>query len=158
MVGLGTLKVTKDYFLGVYVNKMNNRVVCVAETDGQEMNIRSMFKSNNNLDEAIEMTITECLTGIKKELLNTEFARIHIEREYVNTCKMAIALCGLAGAIIDEESESECTGLSIKNVCGSFSPEYRAFEMGAYIYQNCGSVSKSFPRRFDRLGCIVEKF
>lgn len=158
MVEFGTLKVTKDYFLGVYVNKMNNRVVCVAETDGQEMNIRSVFKSDNNLDEAIDMAIAECLNGIKKELLSTEFARIHIEREYVNTCKMAIALCNLAGAVIDEKSESECTGLSIKNVCGSFSPEYRAFEMGAYIYQNCGSVSKSFPRKFDRLGCMVEKF
>lgn len=146
MVELRTLKVTKDYFLGVYVNKMNNRVVCVAETDGQEMNIRSVFKSDNNLDEAVETAITECLAGIKKELLNTEFARIHIEREYVNTCKVAIALCDLAGAVIDEESESECTGLSIKNVCGSFSPEYRAFEMGAYIYQNCGSVSKSFSQ------------
>ncbi len=147
MVELRTLKVTKDYFLGVYVNKMNNRVVCVAETDGQEMNIRSVFKSDNNLDEAVETAITECLAGIKKELLNTEFARIHIEREYVNTCKVAIALCDLAGAVIDEESESECTGLSIKNVCGSFSPEYRAFEMGAYIYQNCGSVSKSFSQK-----------
>lgn len=147
MVELGTLKVTKDYFLGVYVNKMNNRVVCVAETDGQEMNIRSVSRSDNNLDGDIEMAITECLTGIKKELLNTEFARIHIEREYVNTCKMVIALYDLAGAVIDEKSESECTGLSIKNVCGSFSPEYRAFEMGAYIYQNCGSVSKSFSQK-----------
>lgn len=144
MVEISSIRVEKDYFLGLYVNKLSNRVVCVAESDGQEMNIRSVYKSEGNLNEAIEMAVTECLAGIKREMTCADFARVHIEKEYVALCKRVIASSDLVGAVVNEESESECTGLSIKNVCGSFSPEYRAFEMGAYVYQNCGCVSKSF--------------